>query len=188
MSAAGIDGMSMASPQPPKVVAMKRDPSGGLIAAALRRTLLQNKPLLRSKANWARLAGVPYGVVRGAFEGGRCLPSTLDALAAAAGLSVAEMVQGVPDDPAAAEAAVDAASFGRRLRMIGRWRGLTDTELAGRLGISVTRYGHYTRGRNEPSLAMIQAICTMLDLSPNELLGYGPHSRKAIRPRGRHPA
>ncbi|MFT2526181.1 hypothetical protein ACMWQA_27425, partial [Escherichia coli] len=75
------------------------------------------------------------------FDGGRFPPSALDAVAAVVGLDVAEMIQAAMADEAEAEAAVDAASFGRRLRMLGRRRGLSDTELAGRLGISTTRYG-----------------------------------------------
>jgi DNA-binding XRE family transcriptional regulator len=173
--------MSTTLPSPQKPVAIRRDPSGGMVATVLRRTLAQNKALLKSKAHWAKLAGVPYGTLRAAFDGGRFPPSALDAVAAVVGLDVAEMIQAAMADEAEAEAAVDAASFGRRLRMLGRRRGLSDSELAGRLGISTTRYGHYTRGRNEPSLAMIRAICQVLDLSPNELLGYGGSGRRADR-------
>lgn len=179
--------MSTTLPRLQKTVAIRRDPSGGIVAAVLRRTLAQKKALLKSKANWAKLAGVPYGTLRAAFDGGRVLPSALDALAGVAGLSVEDMIQSAMEDDADAEVAVDASSFGRRLRAISRRRGLTDTELASRLGISATRYGHYTRGRNEPSLAMLQAICTVLDLSPNELLGYGGHGRKADRMIGLRP-
>ncbi len=181
MTGHGITGMSTTLTGPKKPVAIRPDPSGGIVAAALRRTLARNKASLKSKAHWAKLAGVPYGTLRAAFDGGRVLPSVLDALAAVVGTTVEDMIQAAMADDADAEAAVDAASFGRRLRAISRRRGYTDSEMASRLGISPTRYGHYTRGRSEPGLAMLQAICTVLDLSPNELLGYGGRTGKGNR-------
>jgi DNA-binding Xre family transcriptional regulator len=162
---------------------IRKDASGAIFAFALRKVLAERKDLLRSRANWAKLAGLPYGVVSAAFKGGKIPSGTLEALAAAAGLEADEMIQAAMRDSAADDIAVDAESFGRRLRAISLRQGVTDTELAGRLGISTTRYGHYARGRNEPGLAMLHALCGALELSPNDLLGYGA-DRVVSRRRG----
>ncbi|MBN9529717.1 MAG: helix-turn-helix transcriptional regulator [Alphaproteobacteria bacterium] len=166
---------------------IRRDAGGAIFAFALRKVLTEKKSLLKTRANWAKLAGLPYGVVSAAFNGGKIPSGTLEALAAAAGMEAGEMIQAAMRDSAADDIALDAESFGRRLRALSLRQGLTDTELAGRLGISTTRYGHYARGRNEPGLAMLHALCGALDLSPNDLLGYGA-DQAASRRKGARPA
>lgn len=152
---------------------MRMDACGPIFAAGLRKILGERKDMLKTRANWGKLAGLPHGVVAAAFRGGKTPPGTLEALAAAAGLDVEDMVQAAMQGSAVDGRAVDAESFGRRLRALTLRQGLTDSELASRLDISTARYGHYARGRSEPNLAMLHAICGVLDLSPNELLGYG---------------
>lgn len=165
---------------------IRRDASGHLFSFALRKVLAENKYLLKTRANWAKLANLPYGVVSAAFAGGKIPPGTLEALASAAGMDAEDMIQAAMRDAVTDEVAIDAESFGRRLRALSLRQGLTDSEMAARLGVSTTRYGHYARGRNEPGLAMLHALCGALELSPNELLGYGAERaasrRKAVRP------
>ncbi len=50
--------------------------------------------------------------------------------------------------------------------------GLSHAEIARRVGVSERRYGHYVSGRNEPDLATLLRIATVLQTSPNHLLGF----------------
>ena len=48
--------------------------------------------------------------------------------------------------------------------------GLTDAEVGRRAGLSERRYGNYVRGAREPDLATVLRICSVLGVTPNELL------------------
>ena len=60
--------------------------------------------------------------------------------------------------------------FAERLRERARQLGLSDAEVARRIGLEERRYGHYVRGAREPDFATLLRICSVLDLTPNELL------------------
>lgn len=52
-----------------------------------------------------------------------------------------------------------------------RAKGMTQKELAERVGLSTTRISDFTNGRSEPTLATAGLICKVLDLMPEAMLG-----------------
>lgn len=72
--------------------------------------------------------------------------------------------------------------FARRLRELRVLRGFrTARSFARELSIDENRYTRYERAEVEPSLDLIQRICQLLDIGPNELLG-GPAKFQQPRP------
>lgn len=64
--------------------------------------------------------------------------------------------------------------FSRRLRELRIVRGFAKARhFAAALGISENRYTRYERGDAEPSLDMLRRFCSVLNSTPNELLGVG---------------
>jgi transcriptional regulator with XRE-family HTH domain len=61
--------------------------------------------------------------------------------------------------------------FGDRLRKRARLLGMSDAEVARRIGLGERRYAHYVADTREPDLATLVKICRTLDVTPNELLG-----------------
>jgi len=74
--------------------------------------------------------------------------------------------------------------FGRRLRAVAISLDLSDSEVARRAGLSERRYGHYVTGAREPDFATLLRICSVLQCSPNELLGWDG----LPKPKGREPS
>ena len=66
--------------------------------------------------------------------------------------------------------------FGARLKARGRELGLSDSEIARRLGLSQPRYASYTVDAAEPDLATLSRICRALDVTPDEVLGFADTS------------
>ena len=64
--------------------------------------------------------------------------------------------------------------LGMRLKARARELGLSDSEVARRLGIAQTRYANYVADRHEPNLDTLLEICAVLNLEPAEVLGYEP--------------
>jgi transcriptional regulator with XRE-family HTH domain len=63
--------------------------------------------------------------------------------------------------------------FASRLKQLRIMRGYNTARMfSDALGIEQNRYTRYERAEVEPSLTMIDKICQMLDVMPNELLGY----------------
>ena len=62
--------------------------------------------------------------------------------------------------------------IGERLQARARELGMSDTEVARRLGLAQGRYSNYVNGSREPDLATFARICRELSLTPNELLGF----------------
>src|SRR5580698_8635589 len=60
--------------------------------------------------------------------------------------------------------------FAKRLRERARQLELSDAEVARRAGLAERRYGHYVRGTREPDFKTLLRICTVLDVTPNDLL------------------
>ena len=63
--------------------------------------------------------------------------------------------------------------YGERLRARARALGLTDTDVARRLGLAQSRYANYVNGNREPDMATFVRICRALATTPNEILGFG---------------
>ena len=64
--------------------------------------------------------------------------------------------------------------LGDRLRARARELGLSDAEVARRVGLGQTRYAAYVKGRHEPDLGTFVRICAVLGVSPTDLLGGAP--------------
>ena len=62
--------------------------------------------------------------------------------------------------------------FGGRLRACAQEIGLTDAEVARRLGISQQRFANYVSGRHRPDFGMLLRICRALGTRPDRLLGF----------------
>lgn len=69
--------------------------------------------------------------------------------------------------------------LGERLRVRARELGLSDAEVARRLGLSQSRYAHYVSGVREPDYATFARICRALAFTPNEALGFAEHVEHA---------
>lgn len=65
--------------------------------------------------------------------------------------------------------------LGERLRARARALGLSDAEVARRLGLSQSRYAHYVSGVREPDFVTFARICRALSFTPNEALGFEAH-------------
>ncbi len=61
--------------------------------------------------------------------------------------------------------------LGERLRQRARELGLTDTEVARRLGLSQARYAHYVNDKREPDFRTFVHICRILATTPDHLFG-----------------
>ena len=62
--------------------------------------------------------------------------------------------------------------IGERLQARARELGLTDAEVARRLGLAQGRYSNYVNANREPDLATLVRICRELAITPDELLGF----------------
>lgn len=60
--------------------------------------------------------------------------------------------------------------FGNNLRRRAKELGLTDAEVARRVGISERRYGFYVTGDREPDLATLLRIADILQINVDQLL------------------
>lgn len=74
------------------------------------------------------------------------------------------------------DTASDAVSFGKTLARIRRAKGITQAELAERIGITQPNVSHYEKETFRPNSEMLQRIAQVLDVSTDVLLG-----RKAPR-------
>lgn len=64
--------------------------------------------------------------------------------------------------------------IGERLRARARALGLTDSEVARRLGLSQGRYSNYVNEVVEPDLSTLVRIARTLGVTSDELLGMAP--------------
>jgi len=67
---------------------------------------------------------------------------------------------------------------GTQLRARARVLGLSDAEVARRVGLGQTRYANYVNGTREPDFITLVRICEVLDTTPNALLGFGAKQPK----------
>lgn len=59
--------------------------------------------------------------------------------------------------------------------------GLTQTELARRLGIGQQTVSEYIRGKSLPSLETLANMCVILDLDSNDILCVSSHTYKTTQ-------
>lgn len=60
--------------------------------------------------------------------------------------------------------------FANNLKKRAETLGLSNAEIARRIGLSERRYAHYVSGRNEPDLALLLKIAEVLNSSVEDLL------------------
>ena len=65
---------------------------------------------------------------------------------------------------------MDQEQIGRFLGQVRRERGLTQEQLAQRLGVSQRTVSRWETGRNMPDISMLTALCAQLDITVAELL------------------
>lgn len=63
--------------------------------------------------------------------------------------------------------------LGEKLRIRARELGLTDAEVARRVGLSQSRYANYVVNKREPDFATFIKICRVLGTTPDLLLSFG---------------
>ncbi|HTY70856.1 MAG TPA: helix-turn-helix domain-containing protein [Actinomycetes bacterium] len=73
----------------------------------------------------------------------------------------------------------DLITLGRRVRHLRRARGLTLEQLAAEVQSSPSQLSLLENGRREPRLSLLQNLAAALGVSPAELLGPEPPSRRA---------
>ena len=62
--------------------------------------------------------------------------------------------------------------FSKNLREIMTIRKITQQELANKIGTTQATVNRWIKGVNEPDLNTLLEICLLLDITPNEILGY----------------
>lgn len=61
--------------------------------------------------------------------------------------------------------------FSKNLKKIRTERGLTQAQLAKCLGVSASTVGMYEQGRREPDTMMLKKICSIFNISIDNILG-----------------
>lgn len=69
-----------------------------------------------------------------------------------------------------------ANGIGDRLRARAKELGLTDAEVARRLGLAQSRYAHYVSGTRSPDYQTLARICRVLVTTPDYVLGFHAES------------
>src|ERR1700733_8648649 len=73
------------------------------------------------------------------------------------------------------------SQFAKRLKIIRTQKGFHRARyFASRLGIEENRYTRYERAEVEPRLTLIHKMCETLNVTPNELLGFGAAGQQAV--------
>jgi transcriptional regulator with XRE-family HTH domain len=65
-------------------------------------------------------------------------------------------------------------SWGERLKARARELGISDTEVARRLGLTQRRYSGYVNESREPNFSDLLRICAVLCVTPDHVLGVRP--------------
>lgn len=68
--------------------------------------------------------------------------------------------------------------FGKKLRLLRKKAGITQANLAKKLGISPSTVGMYEQGRREPDSAMLVKIADTFDVSVDYLIDFKKSKRK----------
>jgi len=84
---------------------------------------------------------------------------------------------------------VERQEFAMRLKELRFLRGYhTAKKFAQALGLEQNRYTRYERAEVEPSLTVIDKMCRVLNVMPNELLGFRTDGETVPRDDGRRKA
>ena len=79
---------------------------------------------------------------------------------------------------------VDYRSIGGRIKQRRRAAGMTQEQLAEKVGISASFLGHIERGTRVASLETLVAICNTLNVTPEYLLSASLHTFDQRMPEG----
>lgn len=63
-------------------------------------------------------------------------------------------------------------TFGERLRIIRKKKGLQQQELAKRTGINQSHISNYEHGKYIPTISTLKLFCEALGVTATQLLGY----------------
>ncbi len=80
------------------------------------------------------------------------------------------------------------AWIGQRVYRLRRAKGLTRSELAGRLGVSRQRVGNWERGLNTPALGILPGLARELGVTVDELIMGEPPPQAWLSPEQREEA
>ena len=69
-------------------------------------------------------------------------------------------------------------TFGQRIVVLRKQRGLLQKELAEKIGLSPTALNYYEKDKREPNVAMIKKLSNALGVTGNELLGLPSPTKK----------
>ena len=69
---------------------------------------------------------------------------------------------------------------GSKIKELRKQSGMTQAELAGKLGISSSAVGMYEQGRREPDNDMMLKLCDVFDVSADDLLGQIKKTGKSV--------
>ena len=73
-------------------------------------------------------------------------------------------------------------TYAERIRRLRKGRGLSQEELAARLGVSRSAVGMYETGKREPDFATGEAIADLFDVDMDYLMGRSPVERRGSSP------
>jgi transcriptional regulator with XRE-family HTH domain len=74
------------------------------------------------------------------------------------------------------------SAFGKRLAALREQKGVTQSELADRLGVSQQLVAYYERRALSPSLDFVEQLATALDVQLTELVGDDSSKPRRLRP------
>lgn len=77
---------------------------------------------------------------------------------------------------------MDYTAMGHRIRAARKSRGMTQAEMAEKIGVSASFYGHIERGSRVASLETTAKLCTCLHISADYLLGLSLDSAVNMLP------
>ena len=69
---------------------------------------------------------------------------------------------------------------GSKIKELRKQSGMTQAELAGKLGISSSAVGMYEQGRREPDNDTMLRLCDVFDISADDLLGQTKKPGKSV--------
>lgn len=66
---------------------------------------------------------------------------------------------------------IEKPTIGELISLSLEERGMTQKEVAGKIGVSPSRISDYISGRSEPTLKIARALCLVLGITPSAMLG-----------------
>jgi len=72
--------------------------------------------------------------------------------------------------------------FGEKIRRARKAAGMTQRQLADRLGVSNTSVSNWEKDLSRPDADLIQALCAVLNLQPNDVYGAEGSAPAQTRP------